>query len=82
MIVMNGYITVREGHAASSSSWISVKYNHMFKYVLLKVSLLNIFKYLKHSEKSGYVRFQSPHLYNCIHWIIVLKLQKLPFLRN
>ena len=55
MIVMNGYITVREGHAASSSSWISVKYNHMFKYVLFKVSLLNIFKYLKHSEKSGYV---------------------------
>ena len=25
------------------------------------------------------IRFQSPHLYNCIQWIIVLKLQNLLF---
>ena len=44
---MNGYITVRERHASSSSRWTSVKYNKlvlqyiMFKY-LSKVPLFNI----------------------------------------
>lgn len=41
---------------------------------------IHIYKlYQLHAEMQAQIRFQSPHLYNCIQWIIVLKLQNLLF---
>ena len=41
---------------------------------------IHIYKlYQLHAEMHSQIRFQSPHLYNCIQWIIVLKLQNLLF---
>ena len=38
---------------------------------------IHIYKlYQLHAEMQAQIRFQSPHLYNCIQWIIVLKLFK------